>query len=50
MKLLIVDDDEIVIESLDIILSVDDEFEIAGHALNGNEAVDFVKKIMLMLF
>lgn len=44
MKLLIVDDDKIVIESLDVILSVDDEFEITGHALNGNEAIDFCEK------
>jgi DNA-binding NarL/FixJ family response regulator len=44
MKLLIVDDDEMVIESLDIILSTEEEFEIAGHALNGNEAIDFCEK------
>lgn len=43
MKILIVDDDQMVIESLDIILSTDSEFEIVGHASNGNEAIDFCK-------
>src|SRR5690606_6461738 len=41
--ILIVDDDQMVIESLDIILSTDSEFEIVGHASNGNEAIDFCK-------
>ncbi len=41
MKILIVDDDEMVIESFEIILSTVPEFEIAGSAFNGNEAVDF---------
>lgn len=41
MKILIVDDDEIVVESLSIILSTDAEFEIVGHAYNGDEAVEF---------
>jgi DNA-binding NarL/FixJ family response regulator len=44
MKILIADDDEMVIESLDIILSTDQAFEIIGHALNGNQAIEFCKK------
>jgi len=44
MKVLIVDDDEIVVESLSIILSADAEFEIVGHAFNGDEAVEFCEK------
>lgn len=43
MKILIVDDDEMVVESLDIILSTDPELEIAGHASNGEEAVEFCR-------
>lgn len=43
MKILISDDDEMVVESLDIILSTDPSFEIIGHAANGNEAVEFCK-------
>ncbi len=41
MKILIADDDEMVIEGFDIILSTDSEFEIIGHAVNGNEAIEF---------
>lgn len=44
MKILIVDDDEMVIESLDIILSTDPDLEIIGKATNGNEAIEFCKK------
>src|SRR5690554_4120166 len=44
MKILIADDDEMVIESLDIILSTEQTFEIIGHALNGNQAIEFCKK------
>jgi len=43
MKILIVDDDEMVIESFDIILSTVPEFEIVGSAYNGNEAIEFCK-------
>lgn len=32
-----------VIESLDIILSTDQAFEIIGHAHNGNQAIDFCR-------
>lgn len=41
MKILIVDDDQMVIDSLEIILSTDDDFEIVGHANNGKEAIEF---------
>jgi two-component system, NarL family, response regulator LiaR len=44
MKILIVDDDEMVIESLDILLSTDPALEIIGKASNGNEAIEFCKK------
>lgn len=44
LKLLIVDDDQLVIDSLCIILSTDDDFEVIGYALNGEEAIDFCKK------
>lgn len=43
MKILIVDDDEMVIESLDILLSTDPALEIIGRASNGNEAIEFCK-------
>jgi DNA-binding NarL/FixJ family response regulator len=41
MKILIVDDDENVVDSLDIILSTEKEFEIIGHAYHGDEAITF---------
>ena len=44
MKILIVDDDEMVLESLDIILSTDPTLEIIGKATNGNEAIEFCEK------
>lgn len=43
MKLLIVDDDQLVIDSLSIIFSTEEEFEVIGHALNGKGAVEFCK-------
>ena len=43
MKILIADDDEMVLESLDIILSTDPILEIIGKATNGNEAIEFCK-------
>jgi NarL family two-component system response regulator LiaR len=43
MKILIADDDEMVLESLDIILSTDPTLEIIGKATNGNEAIEFCK-------
>ncbi len=44
MKILIVDDDDMVTESLSIILSVENEFEIVGQAGNGLEAIEFCRK------
>lgn len=43
MKILIVDDDEMVVESLEIILSTVQDFEIVGSAYNGQEAIEFCK-------
>jgi len=42
MKILLVDDDHLITESLEIILSQDAAFKIVGKCLNGLEAVDFV--------
>src|SRR5690554_75272 len=41
MKILIVDDVKMIIESLEIILSTDEELDIIGQASNGSEAIDF---------
>lgn len=41
MKLLIVDDDPLVSESLSIILQVDPDFTVVGTAMNGEEAIRF---------
>lgn len=41
MKILIVDDDELVVESLSIILSTDPEFNVIGEEHNGRDAVNF---------
>ncbi|HHX11524.1 MAG TPA: response regulator transcription factor [Clostridiales bacterium] len=41
MKILLVDDDKTVVESLDIILSTVDEFDIVGHGYNGDDAIYF---------
>jgi two-component system, NarL family, response regulator LiaR len=43
MKLLLVDDDRLITESLEIILSQDGDFKIVGTCQNGLEAVDFVR-------
>ncbi len=43
MKILLVDDDTLITESFEIILSSDADFEIVGTCENGKEAVDFVK-------
>jgi two-component system, NarL family, response regulator LiaR len=44
MKLLLVDDDKLITESLEIILSQDKDFKIVGTCQNGLEAVDFVRQ------
>lgn len=44
MKLFIVDDDEIVIESFEIILSADKDFEVVGRATRAQEAIRFCEE------
>ena len=44
MKILLVDDDKLITESLEIILTKDEDFSIVGHCENGQEAVNFVKQ------
>ena len=44
MKILLVDDDRLITESFEIILSSDPEFEIVGTCENGQEALDFVSQ------
>ncbi|AAK78221.1 MULTISPECIES: response regulator transcription factor [Clostridium] len=43
MKVLIVDDDALIRESLSILLDLEDEIEIIGTCANGQEAFDFCK-------
>lgn len=45
MKVLIVDDDALIRESLSILLGLDDEIEIVGTASNGQEAFDRCQKL-----
>ncbi|MFL0250160.1 response regulator [Clostridium neuense] len=45
MKVLIVDDDALIRESLSILLGLDDEIEIVGTASNGQEAFDNCQKL-----
>ncbi|MFH5882269.1 MAG: response regulator [Candidatus Izemoplasmataceae bacterium] len=44
MKILLVDDDQLITESLEIILSKDESFEIVGKCSNGQEALEFTSK------
>ena len=44
MKLLLVDDDALVLESLSILFSVDSELHIVGTATNGSEALSFCSR------
>lgn len=44
IRILLVDDDALVIESLEIILSTDPEIEIVGKATSGADAVQFVRE------
>ena len=44
IKILIVDDDSLIRESLKIILSSDDKIEVLSTASNGQEAVDYCIK------
>lgn len=43
MKILIVDDDALIRDSLKILLDIEDDFEVAGTASNGAEALDKCK-------
>jgi DNA-binding NarL/FixJ family response regulator len=43
MKLLLVDDDALVLESLSILFSMDSELHIVGTASNGSEALSFLQ-------
>lgn len=43
MRLLLVDDDALVLESLEILLSEDPALHVAGKALNGAEALSFLQ-------
>lgn len=43
MKLIIVDDDPMVCESLEIILSTETDFDVVGTAHNGREAIEVVE-------
>lgn len=44
IKVLLVDDDKIVRESMEIILSMDNDIEVIGTCSNGDEAFRFVKE------
>lgn len=43
MRLLLVDDDALVLESLEILLSEDPALHVAGKALHGAEALSFLQ-------
>lgn len=47
MKLLLVDDDALVLESLSILFSVDSELHVVGTAANGSEALSFLQQMMV---
>ncbi|WP_284645726.1 response regulator transcription factor [Paenibacillus silviterrae] len=44
MKLLIVDDQELILESLNIVLEMEEDIEVVGLAKNGQEAVDYSER------
>lgn len=46
LKVLIVDDDELVCDGLKLLLDMEDDFEVAGVAHNGMEAFSFCEKLM----
>ena len=47
VKILLVDDDVLVLESLSILLEVDPELHIAGTASNGSEALAFLQQTVV---
>lgn len=46
MKILIVDDDALIRESLKIILGLEEDFEVVGTASNGQEAFEMCQKVI----
>jgi len=44
IKVLIVDDQELILESLNIVLELEDDIEVVGLAKNGEEAIDHCEK------
>lgn len=44
IRILIVDDQELILESLHIVLSLEEDFEIVGLAKNGEEAIEGSKQ------
>ena len=44
MKILLVDDDQLITESLEIILSQHKKFQVVGQCHNGLQAIDFIKQ------
>ncbi|MDI6453608.1 response regulator [Peloplasma aerotolerans] len=43
MKILLVDDDHLITDSLEIILSKDQSFQVVGKCANGLEAIEFIR-------
>jgi DNA-binding NarL/FixJ family response regulator len=46
MKIIIVDDDDLIRESLTLTLSLEDDIEIVGEAIDGSEAVALCKQVL----
>jgi two-component system, NarL family, response regulator LiaR len=46
MKIIIVDDDDLIRESLTLTLSLEDDIDIVGEAIDGNEAVALCKQVL----
>jgi DNA-binding NarL/FixJ family response regulator len=44
IKVLIVDDQELILESLNIVLEMEDDIEVVGLAKNGEEAINYCEK------
>ncbi|QMV42081.1 response regulator transcription factor [Cohnella cholangitidis] len=44
IKVLIVDDQELILESLNIVLEMEDDIEVVGLAKNGEEAISYCEK------
>ena len=50
MKILIVDDDALIRDSLKILLGLEEDIEVVGTASNGQEAFELVVKKRLILY